>query len=143
MRSEAKKTALFLGFLVTATGGCKKEDSKVPYVDVNITINLDQPEYHDLRTTGGWLYLTGGSRGLIVYRLSSDEFKAYDRHCTYKPSEDCDPALVDSSDIKIVCRDCHGSQYSITDGTVIKGPANEPLREYSTSFDGTLLRITN
>lgn len=144
LRTLFRKAMLLIGSMfLLGVQGCDKDESNVPHVNVDITINIDQPSYQDLRTVGGWLYLTGGSKGLIVYRRSQDEFKAYDRHCTYRPEENCDPARVDSSDIKIVCDDCHGSVYSITDGTVIKGPASQPLREYSTHKENSILRITN
>lgn len=135
---------LFFAFLLLFLHSCDKdEEERIPDVAVNISININKPSYSELRATGGWVYLTGGSKGIIVYRFSSDEFMAYDRHCTYKPEENCGRARVDSSDIKIHCRDCHGSEYSIADGSVLKGPASRPLRRYSTSFDGSIVRIYN
>ncbi len=119
----------------------KDEKGKIPEVDVDIYININKPSYSDLQTTGGWVYVTGGSKGIIVYRRSSNEFMAYDRHCTYRPEKNCGRAQVDSSDIKIHCRPCSGSEYSIMDGSVVKGPATQPLKRYGTSFDGDVLHI--
>ncbi|NBW83641.1 hypothetical protein EBR21_18000, partial [bacterium] len=52
----------------------------VPFVPVDITIDIQLPSYSDLQGVGGWTYLNGGSKGIIVYRKGIDEFVAFDRH---------------------------------------------------------------
>src|SRR5690606_35078111 len=87
--------AAFIG--ITFLGGCKKErDVAVPLVPVDITINLNLPEYNALQVTGGWAYVIGGSEGLIVYRVSPDQFSALDRHCTYQGADQCRVTVDDS-----------------------------------------------
>lgn len=124
-------------------GGCRKEErGGVPLTPVDISINVNNPAYHDLAVTGGWLYLSGGSQGLIVYRSSPESFMVLDRHCPYQPAELC-RVFVD--DDQITARDtacCHSS-FLITDGSVIEGPAALNLQRYNTSFNGTILRIYN
>jgi nitrite reductase/ring-hydroxylating ferredoxin subunit len=109
---------------------------------VNFTIAVDDPAYINLKTIGGWEYLSGGSRGIIVYRTSQTEFKAYDRHCTFQPSETCALVSVDPNNLTAT-DDCCGSSFLLTDGTVSKPPASVPLKEYNTFFDGIQLRVTN
>jgi len=123
---------------------CKKdkENNNVPLVEVNFTIAVDDPAYINLKTIGGWEYLSGGSRGIIVYRTSQTEFKAYDRHCTFQPSETCALVSVDPNNLTAT-DDCCGSSFLLTDGTVSKPPASVPLKEYNTFFDGIQLRVTN
>lgn len=128
---------------LAALAGCRRPDNQgIPLVTVDISININNPAYADLAVPGGWLYLTGGSRGIIVYRSSPTEFAAHDRHCPYRPGDLCQVA-VDSS--QIIARDagCCGSAFLITDGSVAQGPAAASLRRYSTSFNGTVLRIYN
>ena len=124
-------------------GGCRKEDrGGVPLTPVDISINVNNPAYIDVSVPGGWLYLSGGSQGLIVYRASPDEFVVMDRHCPYQPAEYC-RVFVDDSEI--IARDsacCH-SAFSIVDGSVVQGPAALNLQRYNTSFNGTTLRIYN
>jgi nitrite reductase/ring-hydroxylating ferredoxin subunit len=123
--------------------GCKRDDpGGVPITPVEISININNPSYAALAVTGGWLYLSGGSRGLIVYRRSPEEFVAMDRHCTYQPGELC-RVFVDDSEV--IARDslCCGSAFLITDGSVTQGPAALNLQRYNTSFNGTTLRIFN
>ncbi|MEO8591505.1 MAG: hypothetical protein ABI432_19145 [Flavobacteriales bacterium] len=123
--------------------GCKKsERGGVPLVNVDITINVNNPAYADIQVPGGWLYLTGGSLGLIVYRSSTDAFVAMDRHCPYQPENLC-RVFVDESEV--IARDtlcCH-SAYVIATGQVSEGPSALDLQHYNTSFNGTTLHIYN
>jgi len=137
------KIAIFiLALLVLIGTGCEKDKDTVPNVSVNIVLSTTDPNFNNLNAVGGWIYLIGGSRGILVYRFSIDEFMAYDRHCTYTPSESC--AIVDVDQSGVIAKDaCCGSQFVITDGSVIEGPAEIPLKRYQTSFDGNLLHIFN
>lgn len=124
--------------------GCSKDDenSNIPLVSVNYNININDPAYANVKVVGGWMYLNGGSRGLILYRYSNDEFRAFDRHCTYNSTSSCALVSVENSNITAY-DDCCGSKFLITDGSVTQGPANLPLKQYNTSFDGSVLRIYN
>ena len=120
----------------------KDENSNIPLVNVNITIHINDPAYNVIAVPGGWTYVNGGSRGIIIYRISNNEFKAYDRHCTYDSSNSCALVSVDVTNITAL-DDCCGSKFLLTDGSVTKAPANLPLKQYQTSFDGQVLRIFN
>lgn len=123
--------------------GCtKSQDTNIPLTTVNHTIYIDNPAYISVSVPGSWMYLNGGSRGLLLYRASNSEFIAYDRHCTYEPNNNCAQISVDASNI-IAIDDCCGSEFLITDGSVIKNPASLPLKRYQTSFDGNVLQIFN
>jgi nitrite reductase/ring-hydroxylating ferredoxin subunit len=135
------RTALLATMLLAF--GCKREErGGVPLTTVDISINVNNPSYVDLAVPGGWLYLTGGSLGIIVYRRTNEEFVAMDRHCPYQPGDLC-RVFVD--DTEVIARDtlCCGSAFLITDGSVNQGPAALPLQRYNTSFNGTILRIFN
>jgi len=89
------------------------------------------------------MYVNGGVRGIIVYRNSINDFTAYDRNCTYQPENTCATVNVDSSNnIYSVCP-CCSSRFVLTDGSVAKAPAVQPLRAYRTFFDGNALQISN
>jgi hypothetical protein len=110
---------------------------------VDVTININDPQFIDLVPVTGWEYLTGGASGLIVYRFSQDEFRAYDRRSTYQPEDGC---RVSVSEDNITIRDdslCSQSSWLIVDGSVITGPAAAPLQQYNTSFNPPFLRIFN
>ncbi|MCX6182581.1 MAG: hypothetical protein NT150_11715 [Bacteroidetes bacterium] len=130
----------FLVLLLTLS--CNKDNSYIPYVPVNIQINLQNPDYFPLKTVGGWVYITGGSKGIIVYRADVDNFNAYDRHCTYKPEESCSKVDVDNGTLTALDT-CCSSKFQLFDGSVLKSPATRSLQQYQTSYDGNILSINN
>ncbi|MBP8823858.1 MAG: hypothetical protein KBH07_09450 [Flavobacteriales bacterium] len=134
--------AIILG-LAAALPACKKDQQvAVPLVTVDISINLNLPEYNALQVVGGWAYVIGGSEGLIVFRRSTEEFSALDRHCTYQSADQCRVTVDDS---QVMARDtacCH-SAFLLMDGSVVNGPAALGLKRYNTTFNGTVLRIFN
>ena len=113
---------------------CVKNNNLVPYVHVDLYLNLYLPSYSSLNAIGGWAYVSGGSRGIIVYRQSSDLFATYDRHCTFNADNPCGQASVDSTNSFVECS-CDSSQYQLYDGLVIQGPATYSLKNYRTNFD--------
>lgn len=140
---NVRAVPLFAFALAVLASSCKKDEKGgVPLTGVNININVNLPEYNDLAVPGGWVYLTGGSQGLIVYRKSTDEFVAMDRHCPYRPEDVC-KVVVDESEV--IARDtacCH-SAFLLLDGSVTEGPAALGLKRYNTTFNGTTLHIFN
>jgi Rieske Fe-S protein len=122
---------------------CKNKNDVIPYVYVDYYIYLNDPDFSSLNAVGNYVYVTGGYRGMIIYRRSIDEFAAYDRACTFDPSKDCEKVELDETGLVAECPCCE-SKYTIYDGYVMEGPASLPLKEYHTSFDGnTLIHIYN
>ena len=121
---------------------CDKEyENPVPSVHVDLTLQVGTAMFPELHHPGGWLYYSGGYRGVIIYRLSYEEFKAYDMACPFHPS---DPkALVRVIDSPLAQDTLCGSTFILIDGSVITGPSRHPLREYQTYFDGMTLRVIN
>lgn len=130
---------LMVFFSVTS---CRDSDEVVPFVQVDVALNLNLPIYSDLNAVGNSINISGGSLGIIVYRLSNDEFKAFDRHCTFNVPSNCRLDL-DNSNIQVEDNECCGSVFSIIDGTVQSGDAFVPLKEYQTSFFNNIVTITN
>ena len=122
---------------------CSKENPNnvIPNVYVEVLLNINEPSSFDLQPIGGWIYHVGGSNGLVIYRAGATDFKCFDRHSTYQVDDWCQ-VNVDSAGFKLVDT-CSGSEFSIFDGSVVKAPANIPLKQYPTSFDGTYITIRN
>ena len=121
---------------------CEKNNSVVPDTNVNIFLLTTQPAFANLNAIGGWTYLNGGVRGIIVYRSTQVEFVAMDRNCTYDPTVTCATVHVESNNIA-AADTCCGSRFQLLGGTVLNGPATQGLKLYNTSFDGTTLHIFN
>lgn len=124
--------------------GCSKEEKKneIPVVAVSFVINPNSTEYIELNGTGGWVYLTGGYRGIIVYKKSDYEFMAYERACPYDWELTDARIDVEATWLTTTCPSCK-SRYILTDGTPIEGPTHYALKQYQTQYDGTLLYISN
>ena len=111
---------------------CRDTPGVIPYVDVNIDLNLGLPAYNSLNFPGNWLYISGGSRGLIVYRYTLDEFVVLDRHATFDVGAGCQCTL--SQDGYTILDPCSDSQWYIFDGSIIQGPTTAPLERYTTTW---------
>jgi len=141
------RPVIFLSCLILLIGegatfsGCKKDKEQIPDVYVDIYLYATDPAFSPLNVISGYAYVAGGSKGILVYRKSQNEFLAYDRHCTYKVSEG-NQVVVDASGLLAVDSKC-GSKFLITDGSVNQSPAVNPLKRYQSSFDGTVLHIYN
>lgn len=130
---------LMLGF-----SSCRKEQNQdgIPYYPFRVELNLDLPEFIDLAAPGGWVYYRGvGSKGIIIYRYSLDEFKVYERHSPYNVSAAC--VLRVAADGITVEDPCSESTWVIFDGSISSGPAVRPLHEYYSVFSNPVLIISN
>jgi nitrite reductase/ring-hydroxylating ferredoxin subunit len=132
--------------VMSSFSGCKGKDNypQIPYVPVNIFLDPNSTMYLELNAVGGWVYVTADapSRGIIIYRLSQDEFMAYERICPYDPDMTNARVEVESSGVTATDSLC-GSRFILTDGQPFKGPATLPLKQYRTAYDGNTLHIFN
>lgn len=130
-------------FLISAVfASCEKDENRIPYVPVNVYIDINNANYNDLNAIGGYVYLTGGYKGLIVYRAAYESFVAIERACPYHPTTDCERLVVDTSGLTISDPVC-GSRFLITDGSIVNGPARKPALTYNTLYDGFYIRVYN
>jgi nitrite reductase/ring-hydroxylating ferredoxin subunit len=136
------KRILILVIFVLGAISCGKDRNTIPNVLVDISVNINNPGYISLQVPGGYMYFSGGSRGIVCFRTSTEEFMAYDRHCPYEPENSCGILSVQSDNVTMKCG-CCASTFSLYDGSLQSGPAINPVRRYSTSFDGSNLRIYN
>jgi len=129
--------------LTIITFSCENTNrTGVPYAPVNFQVVVSNPEFAALQAVGGHVTITGGSKGIIIYRYSPDEFRAYDRHCTFLPEEGC-RVTIDNTDIFAVDSECCNTKFLLVDGAPVDGPAAIGLLQYNTSFNGNVLWITN
>jgi hypothetical protein len=125
---------------------CKKDKNNgpgnIPNQTVDIYIYPNDPQWATtIGVPGGWVYITGGVRGIILYRKNTTDFAAYERTCTYDANTGV--ALKVQSDNVTIRDSVCNSKFLILDGGVTQGPAAQSLKTYGTTFDGTVLHIYN
>jgi hypothetical protein len=133
----------FLVPLLLLSITCKKEHQYVPNVYVSLTIYVNDQSNIALQVVDGWKYFEGGNRGVVVYRKSQNEFVAYERTCPYLPEESNSIVAVDTTNNVILKDESCTSQFLLSDGSPISGPAVIPLKQFRCIYDGTVLRVTN
>jgi nitrite reductase/ring-hydroxylating ferredoxin subunit len=71
----------------------------------------------------------------VITQPKQGEFKAFSAVCTHQS------CLVDAVTNTINCP-CHGSKYSITDGSVVNPPATQPLPPKTIKVSGNNLSVS-
>ncbi|MDC0176608.1 phosphoribosylaminoimidazole carboxylase [Polaribacter sp.] len=109
---------------------------------LNYLTDLNNPALINVLVPGGFVELTGGSKGILLGNVNGSEFIAYDKIC---PVGDCEDPMTFERGIVLKCA-CDNSEYGIGKG--IGGvPQTEgfvcPAIEYRVLKNGTALRITN
>jgi nitrite reductase/ring-hydroxylating ferredoxin subunit len=102
---------------------------------VDEVVYLQNPSNIRLQSPGGWAYINGGIRGIIVYRLTNEKFIAYERCCPHLSPNDCTFLDVED-DIKVVCR-CDDKEFLLVTGEPLNG-ASHGLKRYNTYYDKSL-----
>ncbi|MCB2376576.1 hypothetical protein LGH70_03220 [Hymenobacter sp. BT635] len=126
--------------LCTGCGSNSEAQPQIPLAAFNEVLNLTDQQNSNLRFDNGAVYHTGGVRGLIVVRQNASTYLAFERTCTYNSADTC--ARVKFVQFAQIFDPCCKSQFNFQ-GQVQGGPANLPLRRYSTSLSGNILTITN
>ncbi|MEO5571107.1 MAG: hypothetical protein ABIT08_15595 [Bacteroidia bacterium] len=139
MKIRLLVSLLIIHFLLLTSCG---NDNTVQGTYVDTYIYLTEPSAIQLNAVGGWIYYAGGSKGLIIYRRSTNEFSAYDRQCTYDPNASCSLLQVQSSGLSVV-DSCCGSEFNLVYGSVTKGPASQSMIQYKTFYDGNSVHVYN
>jgi len=96
-----------------------------------------------LLVPGGWVYASGGIKGLIVYNFNGTEFAAFDRACPHvSVSEACSQMIVESS-IKMICP-CDDAEFNILNGAPLTTGITVGARTYrAVLVSSATLTITN
>jgi Rieske Fe-S protein len=86
----------------------------------------------DVAVGGGKVY---GDQNVVVTQPEAGTFKAFEATCTH---QGCQVAKV--ADGTIDCT-CHGSRFSIEDGSVEAGPAPSPLPRLTVTVTGGRISV--
>lgn len=150
------KNKLLYVYLLLLMLACTKDNTQeqtadfFPPVQVFVSINLAFPQFSDLNNLQGYAYLPEGNKGIIVYHTLDDRFVAFDRTCSFNPTDACAFVSVDSSRIQFRCGQfkpnftaCCNSRFEASSGIVQTGPARIPLKQYFTSRSGNTITISS
>ena len=136
------KNLIFILTISIFIFSCNTKDDYIQEVYVNELIDLSLPAYSELITTGNSIFINGGVEGIIIYHGAGNDYKVYDRNCSYEPSLAC--SVIDSVNSGIAYCGCCTSAFLISNtGEAINAPALLPLKSYSWSLDNNILRIFN
>ncbi len=154
-----KRLLLFMGTLVLlVAGSCNKTNINPvdPLAVIRIDIDPNSTFYQGLNAVGGWIYVANGdqgayvgpgSRGVIIYRESQTEFKAFDRLPPNNPNKCCTGGqctkLIVGKYYPFAKDECTGNSYQLLDGSLFEGTGKYPLIEYHAMYDGNLLHVFN
>ena len=102
---------------------CNTKDDYIQNVYVNEFIDLSLPEYDELIASGNAIFIEGGVEGIIIWHGVGNDYKVYDRNCSYEPSDPC--AVIDSVASGLAFCGCCTSVFNISNtGEPINAPTN-------------------
>ena len=133
-RRHAIGAAAIVGVGVPVLAACGSEGSPGSAIDTESpTTGASSPQGAQALTTKSDIPVGGGvifpDDGVVVTQPESGTFHGFTIVCTH---QGCTVTSVTST---INCP-CHGSQYSLEDGSVVAGPAPAPLTVVDLSFKG-------
>ena len=132
---------LTLGAVIPGCGGSSTSPSSAPSLPsvsgtlVNRTLTIAIDAASPLAPVGGAATVTVSTGTYLIAHTAQSAFTAVTAVCTH---EGC--AVTGFANALYVCP-CHGSEFS-TSGAVVQGPAASPLRQFPTTFAGTVVTIS-
>ena len=134
--------------LIFLLWGCSRQTSdRNPYlteIPFQVEINLNLPQYDNLRFAGGSLRIDqGGINGLLLLNLNGSQILAWEATCPNHALESCSRLQIEG--VLGRCSCAHAAQYSLATGQWLNPEETTayPLLNYVTRQSGNILRISN
>ena len=131
-------------FFITIS--CSKERiNNNPYlqnISFEKTINLNLPQYDNLRFSGGSIYLqNGGIKGLLLFNIN-DQIMAWEASCPNHVPSEC--SVMSINGVQSTCQ-CEDFKYSLATGQLLSvgGENKYPMLLYLSEKNGNSVRISN
>jgi|HubBroStandDraft_3_1064219.scaffolds.fasta_scaffold331921_2 cytochrome b6-f complex iron-sulfur subunit len=135
---EGLGAAAIAGLLLDGCGpgGANLPNATTTTCGPDVCIDLTDAANATLLETGGTMAFDAANDTILVARTSATDVIALSAVCTHAG------CIVDysASEQRIDCG-CHGSEFA-TDGSVIRGPASQPLKMYAATLADTTITIT-
>lgn len=140
------KINIFIVIIAFFFANCEgKKENVIPNVYVNFYVDTDLPQYFPLKSIGGLVFVDNegyNQNGIVLFCSGIDEYKAYDRTCTYQIINNCKLNKDKNSITGVFCPCCY-SKFELYSGSKVAGKATYPLKEYNVTVVGSRLKITN
>lgn len=141
LRTCQAVSLLTLGTMAPACGGSTTSPSSAPALPAvtgtlagrTLTITVDAAS--PLAAVGGAATVTVSTGTYLVAHTAQGTFTTVTAVCTH---EGC--AVSGFANSRYVCP-CHGSEFT-TAGAVVQGPASSSLRQFPTTFQGSIVTIS-
>lgn len=128
---------------------CKKDDTiqndNPNLIDpvVNLTLNLNLPQYDPLKFPGNSIILSGqGIRGIVVYNINNDLYTALELSDPNHPTNSCSKMTVAGPIATCPC-ETDENEYFITSGQHTTDENKYPMQPYRVVRTGDNIKITN
>lgn len=136
-------TVLFATTLCACSGddGPIRANPNLPNINVNLTLDLNLPQYNPLNFPGNSLTTSlQGIRGIVIYNIDNSQYTAFELACPNTPVSDCSRMTIEG--ITATCP-CNGNQYNIITGQITEGEGQYSMLPYRITRNGNVLEITN
>ncbi|MDW4908227.1 Rieske (2Fe-2S) protein [Streptomyces sp. ADMS] len=132
-QGPTRRTVLLATGAAALTAGCSEYGDESSSSEVSVgTPGQELAATADIPVGGGTIFK---DQQVVVTQPQEGEFKAFTSICTH---QQCPVANVTGGTINCTC---HGSKFSITDGSVTKRPATQPLAEKKITVTGNSIRL--
>ena len=122
-----------------STNSTNNNNPNLPNYSVNLDINMNLPQYSNLKFMSNAVYISGqGVRGIIVFNNSGTTYNAFDAACPNQALSSCSTMTVNG--IYAVCA-CDNAEYSLFSGQ--STGKQYPLKQYRVEVNGNLLHVFN
>lgn len=117
---------ILFAFFIVSCSNSDDNNPNLPDVAVNKTLYLNNPSNNDLLFAGGYVEISGGIKGIVVYRGNNDTFYAYDLACPHLPVDQCGKMVIEDG-IFMVCT-CDDTKFALALGGILKAGQNMQLK---------------
>ncbi|WP_459210009.1 Rieske (2Fe-2S) protein [Aquimarina rhabdastrellae] len=143
------KKLFYILFTVILITSCSTDDASdnnpfLPPASFNYEINLDLPQYNDLKFAGNHFVdrIEGhGIQGVILFHQGNNTYHAFELSDPNHTPNSCSDQAVSSG--VATCRCDDGNSYSIVTGQQLTGEGGQPLRRYRVTREGNILFVSN
>lgn len=140
---------IFLFLLLPLVFACDKEDTRNDnnpnLIDpiINLTLNLNLPQYNGLNFPGNSVVLTQqGIKGIVIYNVNNTTYNAFELTDPNHPPNDCSRMILDGVIASCPC-DTDANEYNIVSGLHTTNEGLYPMQPYFVTRTGNTIRISN